>query len=60
MKASLSLKLLAEAESYCQKGLEQFPDNEELKKLFSQICLQKSENELREAQVSKALSEAKV
>ncbi|XP_063945493.1 uncharacterized protein LOC108207470 [Daucus carota subsp. sativus] len=59
VKASLSLKLLAEAESYCQKGLEQFPDNEELKKLFSQISLQKSENELREAQVSKALSAAK-
>ena len=60
MKASLSLKLLAEAESYCRKGLEQFPDNGELEKLFSQIRLQKSENEPREAEVSKALSAAKV
>ncbi|XP_074348348.1 uncharacterized protein LOC141687090 [Apium graveolens] len=59
VKASLSLKLLVEAELYCQKGLEQFPDNEELKKLSSQIHLQRSENELREAQISKALSAAK-
>lgn len=49
-----------EAESYCQKGLEQFPDNEELNKLAKQIYLQKSEYELREAQISRAVAAAKV
>ncbi|PIN26246.1 hypothetical protein CDL12_00990 [Handroanthus impetiginosus] len=33
VKASLSLNLLDEAKSYCEKGLQQSPDNEELKKL---------------------------
>lgn len=60
MKASLSLNLLAEAEVYCQKGLEQFPNNEELNTLAKQIYLKKSEDELREAQISRAVTTAKV
>uniref|UniRef100_A0A5B7BD12 Cns1/TTC4 wheel domain-containing protein n=1 Tax=Davidia involucrata TaxID=16924 RepID=A0A5B7BD12_DAVIN len=59
VKASLSLNLLAEAKSYCEKGLELSPDNEELKKLSEQIDLQKSECEHHEAQVSKAVEAAK-
>lgn len=60
VKASLSLNLLAEAKSYCNKALEQSPDNEELKKLANQIDLRTSEHERREAEVSKALAAAKV
>ncbi|KAI5680032.1 hypothetical protein M9H77_01259 [Catharanthus roseus] len=59
VKASLSLNLLAEAKSYCNKALEQSPDNEELKKLANQIDLRTSEHERREAEVSKALAAAK-
>ncbi|KAM7501524.1 hypothetical protein LguiB_000428 [Lonicera macranthoides] len=59
VKASLSLNLLAEAQSYCDKGLKQNPDNEELKRLARQITLRKTEIERREAEVSKALAEAK-
>lgn len=56
----MSLDLLAEAKSYCQKGLEQSPDNEELKKLAGQIDLRMSELERREAEVSKAAAAVKV
>ncbi|GMP90529.1 hypothetical protein CsSME_00041614 [Camellia sinensis var. sinensis] len=59
VKASLSLNLLSEAKQYCEKGLQQSPDNEELRKLDRQIDSQKSEDERREAQISKAVAEAK-
>ncbi|KAK3007568.1 hypothetical protein RJ639_014414 [Escallonia herrerae] len=58
-KASLSLNLLAEAKSYCEKGLEHSPTKDELMKLSRQIDSQKSECESREAQVSKAVGIAK-
>ncbi|KAK6937710.1 hypothetical protein RJ641_031218 [Dillenia turbinata] len=58
-RASLSLNLLAEAKSYCQSGLEVDQNNEELKKLVSQIDLKKSESDHREAQVSCAVAAAK-
>lgn len=58
-KASLSLNMLDEAISYCEKGLAQYPENDELEKLTRQIVLRKSECELREAQISKALTAAK-
>ncbi|KAK2986350.1 hypothetical protein RJ640_026614 [Escallonia rubra] len=58
-KASLSLNLLAEAKSYCEKGLEHSPTNDELMKLSRQIDSRKSECESREAQVSKAVGIAK-
>ncbi|OMO49575.1 Tetratricopeptide TPR-1 [Corchorus capsularis] len=58
-KACLSLNLLTEAKSYCESGIEKDPSNEELKKLAKQIDLKMLEQEEREAQVSKALLEAK-
>lgn len=58
-KASFSLNLLAEAQDICQKGLQLDPDNEELKKLNLQIGLKISENKKHEAEVSKAVAEAK-
>ncbi|XWS47054.1 hypothetical protein CRYUN_Cryun14cG0120400 [Craigia yunnanensis] len=58
-KSCLSLNLLSEAKSYCESGIEKDPSNEELKKLAKQIDLKKLEHEQREAQVSKALVEAK-
>ncbi|PWA81560.1 Tetratricopeptide-like helical [Artemisia annua] len=58
-KASLSLNKLVEAKDYCDKGLNQNPDNEELKKLKKQINSQILERKQREAQVSKALTAAK-
>ncbi|XP_047971802.1 tetratricopeptide repeat protein 4 homolog [Salvia hispanica] len=59
VKASLSLNLLDEARSYCEKGLQQSPDNEELKKLAKQIDAKKLEQERHEAEVSKAVAVAK-
>ncbi|PIA40095.1 hypothetical protein AQUCO_02500072v1 [Aquilegia coerulea] len=58
-KAALSLDLLTEAASFCQAGLEQSLNNEELKKLLKQINLRKSERENHEAQVAKAVAVAK-
>ncbi|GKE68150.1 hypothetical protein Tco_1526222, partial [Tanacetum coccineum] len=58
-KASLSLNKLVEAKDYCDKGLNQNSDNEELKKLKKQINSQILERKQREAQVSKALTAAK-
>ncbi|CAK7349493.1 unnamed protein product [Dovyalis caffra] len=58
-KASLSLNLCVEAKSYCENGLEQDPNNEELKKLARQINLLKMEQDKRDAEVSKAVLEAK-
>ncbi|CAJ2651553.1 tetratricopeptide repeat protein 4 homolog isoform X1 [Trifolium pratense] len=58
-KASISLNLLDEAQDYCQMGLHLDPKNEELKKLDNQIGLKILDNEKHEAQVSKAIAEAK-
>ncbi|KAL5996823.1 hypothetical protein ACLOJK_007745 [Asimina triloba] len=58
-KAAFSLNLLPEAASFCQRGLELSPSNEELKKLTKQIDLRRSEIEAREAEVSKAISTMK-
>ncbi|KAM6565019.1 hypothetical protein CsatB_025017 [Cannabis sativa] len=58
-KASLSLNLLSEAKSHCENGLKHDPDNQELKKLLRQINSLKFEQEQRQAQVSKAVGEAK-
>lgn len=52
--------MLPEADVYCDNALKQSPDNEELKKLAKQIHQQKSENERREAEISKAVAAAKV
>lgn len=52
--------MLPEADVYCDKALKQSPDNEEMKKLAKQIHQQKSENERREAEISKAVAAAKV
>lgn len=52
--------MLAEAREYCLKGLQLDPNNEDLKKLDRQIDLKISEKEKHEAQVSKAVAEAKV
>jgi len=59
-KAAFFLELLTEAASYCQRGLEQYPNNEELKKQLIQIDLRKKEDENHKAQVSKTVAEAKV
>ncbi|KAE9589931.1 putative 43kDa postsynaptic protein [Lupinus albus] len=59
VKASLSLDLLDEAQDYCQKGLQLDPNNEELKKFDQKIGLKIAENKKREAEVSKAVVEAK-
>ncbi|XP_020227382.1 tetratricopeptide repeat protein 4 homolog [Cajanus cajan] len=60
-KASLSLNMLVEAREYCLKGLQLDldPNNEELKKLEQQIGIKISEKEKHEAEVSKAVAEAK-
>ncbi|XP_071738138.1 uncharacterized protein [Rutidosis leptorrhynchoides] len=58
-KASLSLNKLVEAKAFCEKGLDQDKDNEELKKLKKQIDSKILEKQEAEARVSKALSEAK-
>ncbi|XAR61034.1 hypothetical protein NMG60_11034612 [Bertholletia excelsa] len=58
-KASLLLNMLSEAKQYCEKGLQQSPDNEELRKLVRQIDLLKSESERHEAQISEAVAAAK-
>ncbi|KAI9182242.1 hypothetical protein LWI28_023467 [Acer negundo] len=58
-KSSLLLNLLDEAKLFCDSGLEQDPDNKELKKLAREIDSQKQKQEEQEAQVSKVLAEAK-
>ncbi|ESQ36517.1 hypothetical protein EUTSA_v10008004mg [Eutrema salsugineum] len=58
-KASMSLDLLNEAKTYCEKGIENDPSNEDLKKLLKQVTSKKHEKEQHEAQVSKAVVEAK-
>lgn len=59
-KASMSLELLDEAKSYCEKGIKNDPSNEDLKKLLKQVNSKKQEKEQHEAQVSRAVVEAKV
>uniref|UniRef100_A0A1D1ZK00 Tetratricopeptide repeat protein 4 n=1 Tax=Anthurium amnicola TaxID=1678845 RepID=A0A1D1ZK00_9ARAE len=58
-KAAFSLDLLTEAASFCKSGLEQFPSNDDLKKLALQIKLRKQEVKKHRLQVSQAISEAK-
>ncbi|CAH1447234.1 unnamed protein product [Lactuca virosa] len=58
-KASLSLNKLVEARSFCVKGLDENPDNVDLKKLCEVIDSQISQRQQHEAQVSKALTAAK-
>ncbi|XP_068653414.1 uncharacterized protein [Aristolochia californica] len=58
-KAALYLNLLKEASAFCQRGLNGFPSNEELKKLAIQIDSKRSEAEQHEAQVSMAIAAAK-
>ncbi|CAN6903211.1 unnamed protein product [Brassica oleracea] len=58
-KASLSLDLLSEAKSYCEKGIEKYPSNEDMKKLLKVVTLKKQEKEQHEAEVSRAVVEAK-
>ncbi|XP_058746431.1 uncharacterized protein LOC131619334 isoform X2 [Vicia villosa] len=58
-KASFSLNLLDEAQDYCQMGLDLDPNNDELKKLDNQIGIKILENEKHEAEVSKAVADAK-
>ncbi|PKU66172.1 Heat shock protein STI [Dendrobium catenatum] len=58
-KAAFSLELLMEAESFCNRGLEQFPSNEEVKQLFVQIDSRKKEYEHHKTQLSKVVETAK-
>nr|XP_043636604.1 tetratricopeptide repeat protein 4 homolog [Erigeron canadensis] len=58
-KASLSLNKFFEAKAFCEKGLAQDPDNEELKKLKKQIDSHISERQEHESRVSRSLSQAK-
>ena len=60
MKAALALDLLPDAASFCRRGLEQDPANEELKKLLEQVDAKLSEQERQRAKVAKALAAAKV
>ncbi|XP_062214575.1 uncharacterized protein LOC133915441 isoform X2 [Phragmites australis] len=48
-KAALALDLLPDAVSFCRRGLEQDPSNEELKKLLSQVDARQSEQDCERA-----------
>ncbi|KAL9267271.1 Tetratricopeptide repeat protein 4-like protein [Drosera capensis] len=58
-KASLSLGFLREAKSYCEKGLEVSPENEELRKLLHQVNSKLLDLEKREIEALKSLKAAK-
>uniref|UniRef100_A0A0A9F7A1 Cns1/TTC4 wheel domain-containing protein n=1 Tax=Arundo donax TaxID=35708 RepID=A0A0A9F7A1_ARUDO len=58
-KAALALDLLPDAASFCQRGLEQDPANEELKKLLSQVDSKVSELDRQRAKVTQAITAAK-
>ncbi|CAF2116778.1 unnamed protein product [Brassica napus] len=58
-KASVALDLLNEAKSYCEKGIEEDPGNEDMKKLLKVVTLKKKEKEEHEAELSRAVVEAK-
>ncbi|TKV91333.1 hypothetical protein SEVIR_9G089500v4 [Setaria viridis] len=59
VKAALALDLLPDAASFCRRGLEQDPANEELKKLLSQVDAKLSEQERQRAKVAQAIAAAK-
>ncbi|KAG2535194.1 tetratricopeptide repeat protein 4 homolog [Panicum virgatum] len=59
VKAALALDLLPDAASFCRRGLEQDPANEELKKLLAQVDAKQSEQERQRDKVAKALAAAK-
>ncbi|KAL6894050.1 hypothetical protein ACP4OV_008148 [Aristida adscensionis] len=58
-KAALALELLPDAASFCRRGLEQDPANEELKKLLSQVDARQSEQDRQRAKVAQAIAAAK-
>ncbi|CAM0876270.1 unnamed protein product [Alopecurus aequalis] len=59
VKAAIALDLLPEAASFCRRGLEQDPGNEELKKFLSQVEAQQREQDRQRAKVAQAVSAAK-
>ncbi|CAL4919096.1 unnamed protein product [Urochloa decumbens] len=59
VKAALALNLLPDAASFCRRGLEQDPANEEFKKLLSQVDAKLSEQERQRAKVAQAIAAAK-
>ncbi|VAI21986.1 unnamed protein product [Triticum turgidum subsp. durum] len=58
-KAALALDQLPQAASFCRRGLEQDPANEELKKFLAQVEAQQRERDLKRAKVEQAISAAK-
>ena len=59
-KAALALDQLPQAASFCRRGLEQDPANEELKKFLAQVEALQRERDLKRAKVAQAISAAKV
>ncbi|CAN6281380.1 unnamed protein product [Urochloa humidicola] len=59
VKAALALDLLSDAASFCLRGLEQDPANEEFKKLLSQVDAKLSEQERQRAKLAQAIAAAK-
>ncbi|CAN6286816.1 unnamed protein product [Urochloa humidicola] len=59
VKAALALDLLPDAATFCRRGLEQDPANEEFKKLLSQVDAKLSEQERQRAKVAQAIAAAK-
>jgi len=60
VKAALALDLLTDAASFCRKGLEQDPANEEFKKLLSEVDAKLREQDRQRAKVAQAITKAKV
>ncbi|KAF7074695.1 hypothetical protein CFC21_079527 [Triticum aestivum] len=58
-KAALALDQLPQAASFCRRGLEHDPANEELKKFLAQVEAQQRERDLKRAKVAQAISAAK-
>ncbi|OQU90987.1 hypothetical protein SORBI_3001G088500 [Sorghum bicolor] len=59
VKAALALDLLTDAASFCRKGLEQDPANEEFKKLLSEVDAKLREQDRQRAKVAQAITKAK-
>ncbi|KAJ1293588.1 hypothetical protein BS78_01G080200 [Paspalum vaginatum] len=59
VKAALALDLFPDASSFCRRGLEQDPANDELKKLLSQVEAKLSEQHRQKAKVAQAIAAAK-
>ncbi|ONM09319.1 Tetratricopeptide repeat (TPR)-like superfamily protein [Zea mays] len=59
VKAALALDLLTDAASFCRKGLEQDPPNEEFKKLLSEVDSKLREQDRQRAKVAQAIAKAK-